>query len=84
MYDPLTRAMDQAVASQTYIAVVFAVLLVIFGLVCIFCPKVIWELIRIRLGVKEEGPPSRRARWAVRVMGAVWIGVAVFLLYSAF
>ena len=62
MYDPLDNMLEQVHASRIYIAVVYSVILVIFGLVCLFRPNGIWSLIQTRLGVKEDGPPSRRAR----------------------
>ena len=38
MYDPLDNMLEQVHASQIYIAVVYSVILVIFGLVCLFRP----------------------------------------------
>ena len=87
MYDPLDNMLEQVHASRIYIAVVYSVILVIFGLVCLFRPfrpNGIWSLIQTRLGVKEDGPPSRRARLAVRVIGVVCFALAAFMLNAAF
>lgn len=84
MYDPLDNMLEQVHASRIYIAVVYSVILVIFGLVCLFRPNGIWSLIQTRLGVKEDGPPSRRARLAVRVIGVVCFALAAYMLNAAF
>lgn len=58
------------------------VLFLLFGLLCLFCPGGVWKLILMRLWVREDGAPSSRCVLAIRITGAVFVLLSVFLLIS--
>lgn len=72
----------QQAARQTHISAAACVVFLLFGLLCLFCPRGVWQLTLAHLWIKNSAPPSPRALLAVRVLGAVFVLLSVFLLIS--
>ena len=76
----MAELLQQQAAYQQRVMSIACMVFLLYGLLCLFCPKGIWELMLKHLWLKAPAAPSPRALLAVRALGGIFVLLPLLLL----